>query len=146
MCYMSLQKLNIVSHSSMSIRNWMFKSITRNDSKYYTFPIQFMRAIKIRGYCHAYKSCFVLSFCTVERARRIECTRSRFEFLKIMYEPREKIRNSRVSYDGAKSRKQRRAFPTLFRNYDDTTESWCVPLKRTQDLDIQANLIRHESI
>lgn len=65
---------------------------------------------------------------------------------------RENSENGRAFYDGAKSRKQRaRVFPTLFRNYDDTAESRVraaeAPLKHIQDPpDIQANLIRHESI
>jgi len=116
--------------------------------KYYTFLVQFVRALKRRGYCHAYKSCSVLLFCSVERARHIECTRSRFEFLKIMYEPREKIRNSSCFLWW---RKMEKTAPRIsdalskLRRYHRIVAAE-MPLKHTQDLGIQANLIRHESI
>lgn len=58
---------------------------------------------------------------------------------------RQKIRNSRVSYDGVKLRKQRGdALPKLRRYRRIVVRAADAPLKHIRD--VQANLIHHESI
>lgn len=114
---------------------WFYRTIL------FCFHSRLVFVIKGKGkeYCiiRVYISAYVYFYFVI----RGELARPRFEYVKIMYEPRGKIRDSRVFSDGGESRKQRR----VPRNYDDGPKSrrWNVTYRTAT---YEANLINHESI